>query len=123
MGRILLFAGAALLLVTAAVHALGQPMVDGWIQGLSDQQKAGICLVWMTDSISWAVVSSIWAISGWRKERGWLGASAVAGSIPAITALGILSIDHSFFGGWMLVGSVVLAGAGLALVRKGQQQP
>ena len=116
MGRSLLFAGAALLLATAVIHALGQPMVDGWIQGLSEQQKAAICLVWITDSMSWAVVAGIWSIAGWRQQRGWLGASAVAGLIPATTAMGILSFGPSFFGGWMLVGSVVIAGMGLLLL-------
>ena len=112
MGRILLFAGAALLAITAVIHALGQPMVDGWLQSLSDKQRAGVCLVWVSDSLSWIVVAVLWVVAGW-KQRAWLGAAAIGGTIPALTAIGILTIDPTFFGGWMLVGSVALAGAGL----------
>ena len=118
MGRILLFAGAALLLATAVIHAGGQPMVDGWIQGLDHRQKAAICLVWMTDSLSWAVVACLWAMAGWRTERGWLGAAAIATLVPLATAVGILAIDPTFFGGWMLAGSIALAAAGIALSRR-----
>ena len=116
MGRILLFAGAALLLATAVIHAAGQPMVDNWIQGLDHQQKAAICLVWITDSVSWAVVAFLWAMAGWKQENGWLGAAAIATVIPLGMAVGIMEIDPTFFGGWMLVGSIVLAGAGIAVI-------
>ena len=116
MGRILLFAAAALLVATAVIHALGQPMVDGWVQHLEDRQKAAICLVWMTDSVSWAVVAAIWGMAGWKQERGWLGASALGMIVPLSMVVGIMGIDPTFFGGWMLVGSIVLAMAGLALI-------
>jgi hypothetical protein len=115
MGRILLFAAAALLFVTAVIHARGQPMVDGWVAALSDKQKAAICLVWITDSVSWAVVSLLWTIAGWKQERAWLTTSAIAAIIPLSMVVGILAINPSFFGGWMLVGSVALAGTGIAL--------
>ena len=111
MGRILLFGGAALLAITAIIHALGQPMVDGWLQGLSDKQRAGICLVWVTDSLSWIVVAILWALAGWKREA-WRSA-AIGAAIPVLTTIGILAIDPIFFGGWMLAGSVALAGAGL----------
>jgi hypothetical protein len=118
MGRILLFLGAALLLTTAVIHALGQPMIDGWLDGLSHKQKAAICLVWVTDSISWAVVAALWAIAGWKPQPAWKSAAAVACAIPAITAAGIIAIDATFFGAWMLVGSVALATVGLVLFRR-----
>lgn len=115
MGRILLFAAAALLAVTAVMHALGQPMVDGWVAALPDDQKAAICLVWITDSVSWIVVAVLWALAGWTRERAWLTASAIAAVIPLSMVVGIMGIDPSFFGGWMLLGSIALAGAGIAL--------
>lgn len=115
MGRILLFAAAALLLATAMIHAAGQPMVDHWIDGLDHQQKQAICLVWITDSIDWAVVALLWALAGWKQQRGWLGAAAVAAAIPSAMFVGIMGIEPRFFGGWMLLGSVVLAVAGVIL--------
>ena len=114
MGRIFLFAAAALLAVTAAIHALGRPMVDRWVQALGDEQKAAIGLVWMTDSISWIVIALIWAMAGWKPQRGWLGASALGIAIPLSMVVGIMRIDPTFFGGWMLLGSIALAAAGLA---------
>ena len=116
MGRILIFAGAALLAATAVIHALGQPMVAGWVHGLSAEQKAAICLVWVTDSISWIVVAVLWAVASWNRR--WLGAAAIGAIIPATTAVGILAIDPTFFGGWMLVGRLALASAGLAMRKK-----
>jgi len=115
MGRILLFAAAALLAVTAVIHGLGQPMVDRWVAALPDQQKAAICLVWITDSVSWIVVAVLWTAAGWKRERAWLAASAIAAVIPLSMAVGIMGIDPSFFGGWLLLGSLALAGAGIAL--------
>ena len=113
MGRILLVSGAALLALTAVIHGCGQPMVDGWLEGLSEKQKLAICLVWVTDSLSWVVVAALWAVAGFK--RGWLGAAAVGAAIPALTAAAILAIDPTFFGGWMLVGSAALAVAGLVV--------
>jgi hypothetical protein len=69
MGRILLFVAAALLATTALIHAMGQPMVDDWIHELGEKQKAAICLVWITDSVSWALVSAIWVMAGWKHRR------------------------------------------------------
>ena len=115
MGRVFLFAAAALLLATAIIHAGGQPMMDAWLAGLTDFQKRALCLVWITDSISWAVVSALWATAGWKPQREWLGAAAIAALIPLTMVVGIMAIDPGFFGGWMLLGSVALAGAGLGL--------
>jgi hypothetical protein len=115
MGRIFLFAAAALLLATALIHAGGQPMVSEWLASLPHQQKQAMSLVWLTDSVSWAVVSAVWAIAGWRQKRDWLAASAMTALIPLAMVVGIMGIDPTFFGGWMLLGSVALAGAGLVL--------
>ena len=126
MGRILLFAGAVLLVATAAIHASGQAMVNHWTADLDHQQAMAICLVWLMCSVSWAVVSAIWAAAGWTRQRAWLAAAAIAALIPLAMFVGILLIDPTFFGGWMLFGSVVLAAAGIVLCwrsPKAQQQP
>lgn len=123
MGRVFLFAGATLLVATAVIHAVGQPMVDGWVAALPDYQKAAICLVWITDSVSWIVAAVIWALAGWKRERAWLTASAIAAVIPLSMVVGIMGIDPSFFGGWMLLGSVALAGAGIALSWRSSRLP
>ena len=115
MGRILLFAAAALLVATAAIHASGQPMVSSWTEGLDHRQAMAVCLVWITDSIDWAVVAILWALAGWKQRRGWLDAAAVATIIPLAGGVGVMRIDYTFFGGWMIVGSVALAALGLAL--------
>lgn len=115
MGRISLLAAALLLVATAAIHASGQPMVNGWTEGLDRRQAMAICLVWITDSIDWAVVAALWALAAWKQRRGWLDAAAVATIIPLAGGVGVMSIDHSFFGGWMIAGSVALAALGLAL--------
>ena len=91
-------------------------MIDEWISDLPEDQKLALCLVWVTDSVSWAVVSALWAMAGWKQERGWLGASAIAIVIPASMIVGIMSIDPTFFGAWMLLGSVALAAVGLFLI-------
>ena len=126
MGRILLFAASALLLATAAVHASGQAMVNGWTEGLDHRQAMAICLVWITDSVSWAVVSALWAMAGWTRQRAWLGAATIAAVIPLTMFIGMMGIDPTFFGGWMLLGSVALAAGGIFACwrgSKGQQQP
>ena len=87
----------------------------GWTEGLDHRQAMAICLVWITDSIDWAVVAVLWALAGWKQRRGWLDAAAVATIIPLAGGVGVMSIDYTFFGGWMIVGSVALAVLGLAL--------
>lgn len=115
MGRILLYAAAVLLLATAAIHAGGQPMVNEWTAGLDHRQAMAMCLVWITDSIDWAVVALLWALAGWKQQRGWLDAAVVATLIPLAGGIGVFSIEPRFFGGWMILGSVALAASGLAL--------
>src|SRR4051794_18594911 len=113
MGRIALFAAAALLFVTAIVHAGGQPMIDAWLGGLSHEQRMAIGLVWLTDSLSWTVVAFVWTMTAWRREPGWRAAAWATMIIPLATAMGLFAIDPTFFGGWMLAGSVALATVGL----------
>ena len=115
MGRIRLFSAAALLLATAAIHASGQPMVNSWTEGLDHRQAMAVCLVWITDSIDWAVVALLWALAAWKQRRGWLDAAAVAMLIPLAGGIGVASIDYTFFGAWMILGSVALAASGIFL--------
>ena len=75
-----------------------------------------ICLVWISDSVSWAVVAAVWAMAAWRREASWRGAGWVTILIPLTTAMGVIGIDPTFFGGWMLPGGVALAAAGLLMV-------
>lgn len=116
IGRALLAAGAALLALTALFHASGQPMVSGWTEGLDHFQAAAICLVWITDSWDWLVTAVVWGIAAWKGGRGWLGASAVLCLLPMAMIVGILRIEPTFFGGWMLLGSVALAASGIAMM-------
>jgi hypothetical protein len=115
MGRVVLFAAALLLLITAGLHALGLPMASSWGEGLGRQEHLAICLMWANASVGWGVVALLWALTAWR-FRSWLGASAVAALLPAYGAAGVLYIDPAFFGGQMLLGSVVLGVAGIALM-------
>lgn len=114
MGRVLLFAGAALLALTALIHAAGKSTVSGWVEGLDHFPAAAICLVWLTDSWDWTVTAAVWAIAAWKGGRGWLGASAVLCLLPVGMIVGIMGIEPTFFGAWMLIGSVALAGSGIA---------
>ena len=116
MGRTLLFAASALLLATAAIHATGLSMVSGWVDGLDHFGAAAICLVWLTDSWDWTVTAVIWAVAAWKGGRGWLGASAILCALPLGMIVGILRIEPTFFGAWMLVGSVALAASGIAMM-------
>ena len=118
MGRILLYAAAALLLATAVIHAGGQSMVGEWVWDLPEFQKRAIVLVWLTDSVSWAAVAAVWAMAGWKQGRGWMGASAIGISVPLSMVVGIMAIDPTFFGGWMLLASIALAIAGLGASRR-----
>lgn len=115
IGRLLLAGGAVLLFLTALIHAAGRPMVSGWVESLLQFQAAAICLVWITDSWDWAVTALVWAIAAWKGGRGWLGASAVLCLLPFGMFVGIMGIDPTFFGAWMLIGSVALAASGIAL--------
>ena len=120
MGRILLVAAAALLFVTAIIHGCGQPMVDQWLEGLSHKQKLAMCLVWVTDSLAWAIVAILWALAAWRPTAGHLTTGAIAAAIPALTGAAIVAIDPAFFGGWLLMISVALAAVGLAIASRRQ---
>lgn len=118
MGRGLVWLGALLLAATAGIHAGGVSMVAGWAAGLGPREAAALRLVWLSDSLDWAVVASLWAIAGWRGGPGWTGAAAVAGLIPLAAGIAVFALDPGFFGGWMLLASCALAGTGLVAILK-----
>jgi hypothetical protein len=115
LGRALLIAGAVLLLGTATLHALGCDMVAGWLEELPHQQSRGLQLVWLTDSLSWAIVASAWLVTAYRPDQPWRRASVVLSAIPLLTGVGIVSIDPTFFGGYLLLASSLLGAVGAAL--------
>jgi hypothetical protein len=111
-GRPFLVAGTVLLSATAAIHMAGQPMVEGWLEGLDEQQRAGLCLMWMAVAFDWIVTAVLWGLAAWWLCREWLITASVAAAIPLAVAMGVISIDPRFFGGWMLAGSVGLFAIG-----------
>lgn len=117
MGRWILGAAAILLLATAGIHAMGLPMASSWGEGLGRFQHLAICLFWIAAAVGWAVVALTWAVTAWRRGPRW--PAAIATLIPLHSALGVLYIDWTFFGGQMLAGSVVLGVLGLVLIGNG----
>jgi hypothetical protein len=115
LGRGLLLVAVLLLGATAALHASGCGMVAGWTADLPRQQSQGLQLVWLTDSLSWIVAAVAWIIASVRPNRSWQLISLLLASIPLLTGAGILFIEPSFFGGYLLIGSGTLAGAGAGL--------
>ena len=116
-GRALMVIAALLLLGTAGLHASGCKMVAGWLEDLPRQQSQGLQLIWLTDSLSWAVTAALWLITAWRLDRSWRGASILLSAIPLLTGLGILFIEPAFFGGYLLVVSALMAVAGVMFTR------
>lgn len=115
VGRSLLVAGAALLFGTAGLHAMGTQMISEWSAALEERQQAALRLVWLTDSISWAVAAVMWLIAASRPNPSWRAAAAVVALIPLLAAVGIIRIDPSFFGSYLLLASAGMALAGSAL--------
>ena len=118
-GRLLLAVGAVLLLATAAIHASGCLMVSEWTESLGPERISGLQLVWLTDSLSWAVTALIWLAASWRPDKSWHAASLLAAAIPLLTGVGILMIEPAFFGGYLLLVSGTLGAAGTALTANG----
>lgn len=116
LGRVVLGSAALLLIATAIVHAMGLPMVSGWGEGLARQQQLALCLLWAAASVAWVAVALIWGVAAWRRGPRW--PAAIATLVPLHAAAGVLYIDATFFGGQMLAGSVVLAVAGLFLLKR-----
>lgn len=111
-GRAFIVTGTVVLLMTSAIHASGLPMIDGWLQGLGPQQRAGLNLVWVAVAFDWLITAALWGLAAWWLCREWLITASVAAAIPLAMAVGIISIEPSFFGGWLLLGSVVLFATG-----------
>ncbi len=117
MGRMILLAAAALLLATAGIHAMGLPMASSWGEALGRQEHLAICLLWLQASVSWGVTALIWAATATRFQS-WRGAATLSLLVPAHGAVGVLYIDPTFFGGYMLAASVALATIGLIVLRR-----
>lgn len=115
VGRALLITGGIVLLATAAIHSTGAAMVDRWTIDLDEQPRAALRLVWLTDSFDWAVVATGWLIAAARPGTSWRFAAALLALIPLAAAFGIVRIEPTFFGGHLVLGSVVLALAGVGL--------
>ena len=115
MGRYLIWAAALVLAVTAALHAGGLQMVDRWSEGLAPFEASALRFVWISDSIDWTVAAILWVTASWKQSRSWLAAAGIVTLIPLAGAIGVMRIDPSFFGGQMLLGSVVAAVAGIIL--------
>ena len=117
MGQVLLLGGALLLAATAAIHAVGREMAMGWGEGLPDREQDALCLVWLTDSLSWAVAAALWVLAALRPSGTLRIAAALSAMIPLLTGVGIAMIDPTFCGGHLLLTSAGLALAGAALLR------
>lgn len=95
-------------------------MVNHWLEGLDEKQRAGLCLVWMAVAFDWLITAVLWGLAAWWLCREWLITASVAAAIPLAVAIGIIRIDPRFFGGWMLLASVVLFTVG-AVIQLGRQ--
>lgn len=118
LGSALLVAGALLLLATAAIHATGTQMIAGWAADFEPFRRYALQLVWLTDSFDWAVVALAWLIAARYPTSSWRSAAMLLAFIPAVCAIGILSIEPRFFGAYLLLGSISLAMAGIAFIRR-----
>jgi hypothetical protein len=119
IGRPLLAAGAILLLGTAAIHAAGCRMVADWTEALGPQQRYGLQLVWLTDSLGWIIAAIVWLVAVRRPDRSWRHAAMLVAVIPLLTGGGIMLIDPAFFGGHLLLASGLLGITGAALADDG----
>ncbi|HEY5712469.1 MAG TPA: hypothetical protein VIT38_11295 [Allosphingosinicella sp.] len=123
MGRALLIAGGVVLGATAVIHSTGTAMVDHWTVAMDEQPRAALRLVWLTDSFDWAVVAAGWLVAAWRPGTAWRYAAALLALIPLAGAIGILRIEPTFFGGHLVLASVIMALAGVGLCGESSDTP
>lgn len=83
-------------------------MVEGWLGGLDEKQRAGLSLVWLAIAFDWVITAVLWGLAAWWLCRAWLITAFVAAAIPLSMSVGLLAIEPTFFGAWMLAGSVGL---------------
>jgi hypothetical protein len=113
--RILLIAGALLLLATAAFHSSGGSMVSGWLQG--DRGKI-LQLLWFLPPIDWGVVALVWLYVAWRPDRRFAPLVWLTAIIPLVMAIMLIAaVGAGFPGIWMLLGAAALASIGAARLR------
>jgi hypothetical protein len=114
-GRMLLGAGALLLALTAAVHALGSAMVSSWLEG---ERGLVLRMLWFVPSIDWIVVALVWAYAAFRPDARLAWLVWLTAIIPfSIAIMLISSAGFGFFGIWMLLGAVALASLGAVRIR------
>ena len=110
MARALLIAGAVLLVATALFHMTGLDAVSAW---LADDRGRILSLLWSTAALSWALVAVIWAYAALRPSAELKWPVWISALIPLSVGILLLAlVDSTHPGGYMLLLSAMLAGAG-----------
>jgi hypothetical protein len=110
MARIWLIAGSLLLAGTAAFHLTGLDSASQWLDGLRGRIVA---LLWASAAINWIFVALIWTFAAIRPSAALRWPVWLTAMIPAVTGLMLLlGVDAGHPGGYMLIGSSVLAAVG-----------
>ena len=108
--RMLLGLGALLLFATAAFHATGLAMVEGWLPG---SRGAILELLWVVPTIDWAIVGILWATIAWLDDPRLKPLVWISAVIPLLIAvLLVKAVGFGHPGIWMLFGAAALAVAG-----------
>lgn len=105
--RVLLAAGAILLMATALFHSTGLAMVAGWLPGDKGQI---LSLLWLTPVVDWTIVALLWLFVAWYARADLRLVVFISSIVPAFAAIGLFAIvGASHPGGFMLAGSAILA--------------
>ena len=107
LGRAMLTVAGLLLVGTAAYHALGGPMVAGWLSG---ERGLVLELLWHAAGLAWGVVGAGWLLIAWRGDGRALPLVWLLALIPAGSAAMIAyALGPTFLGFWLLAVATVLA--------------
>ena len=88
----------------------GLDAVSGWLAG--DRGRI-VSLLWSTAALSWALVAVIWAYAALRPSPDLRWPVWIAALIPLSVGILLLAlVDSSHPGGYLLLLSAMLAGAG-----------
>ena len=109
--RTFLWIASAILVATAAFHAMG------WF--LAGSQFAGptrplVELIWFSVDVDWLVVAALWFFAGYGGASLLRPLVMISAIIPLAAAIGMfLVIGPAFFGLWLhaLAGAVAIIGA------------
>lgn len=118
VARVMLGLGALLLFVTAAFHASGAAMVQGWLPG---SRGRILELLWVIPTVDWAIVGLLWAAIAWFDDsrlRLLVWISAVIPVMIAILLIKAVGFGHP--GIWLLIGAAVLAIVGSLRLGRGR---